>query len=169
MSHRLTHRARFYFCFQQQTIPTYFGNHIVFASFLRKLQRWGFNRRTNRRNERYEFCSPTFKRIGAVVKETGNDGECTSITNPATTNDFPSLVSATVSSVAAVHPTAPSGLPTLAAAAAAPPVPLSEKKPRRAGFRDEFLHRVRSTQKPMQHFLPQSNSNNLFSPQHHPT
>jgi hypothetical protein len=50
-----------------------------------------------------------------------------------------------VSTVAAMHPTAQSGLPTFAAAAAAadPPVPLSEKKPRRAGFNDEFLHKVR--------------------------
>jgi len=53
------------FVFQQETIPAYFGNPIVFASFLRKLQRWGFNRMSSRRSGRYEFGSPTFKRMDA--------------------------------------------------------------------------------------------------------
>eukprot|EP00984_Skeletonema_dohrnii_P023851 scaffold12953_cov123-Skeletonema_dohrnii-CCMP3373.AAC.6 len=48
-----------------ETIPAYFGNPIVFASFLRKLQRWGFNRVSSRRSGRYEFGSPTFKRMDA--------------------------------------------------------------------------------------------------------
>ncbi len=52
-------------CIQQETIPTYFGNPIVFASFLRKLQRWGFTRVSSRRSGRYEFCLPTFRRLGA--------------------------------------------------------------------------------------------------------
>jgi hypothetical protein len=127
---------------QQQNIPTYFGNQIAFSSFLRKLQRWGFNRRTSRIDESYEFCSPTFKRIDDAMNETGIDGGGACITNPAITNDFPSLESFTVSA-------AQLGLPTFAdaAAAAAPPIPLREKKPRRAGFRDEFLHRVRIIQK----------------------
>jgi hypothetical protein len=57
----------FQFCIPtlQQTIPTYFDNQIVFASFQRKLQRWGFKQRTSRRTGHNEFCSPTFKRLGA--------------------------------------------------------------------------------------------------------
>ena len=63
------HDDRSYYFFsallQQETIPTYFGNPIVFASFLRKLQRWGFTRVSSRRSGRYEFCLPTFRRLGA--------------------------------------------------------------------------------------------------------
>ena len=67
-------------------------------------------------------------------------------TSSSTTNE-PSSVSATVAATTiavARHPTAQSGLPTLAAAAAAtaPAAPTVEKKPRRAGFRDEFLPMV---------------------------
>ena len=71
------------FVFQQHIIPTYFDNPVVFASFLSKLYRWGFNRVSSRRAGRYEFCSPTFKRldsdsepaaIAAAVNTTGNDG-----------------------------------------------------------------------------------------------
>ena len=65
----------------------------------------------------------------------------------STTNE-PASASATVtvSTAAARQPTSQSGLlPTLAAsaAAAAPRVPMKEKKPRRAGFRDEFVPMVR--------------------------
>jgi len=50
-----------------------------------------------------------------------------------------------VSAAAARQPTSQSGLPTFAAAAAAaaPRVPTKEKKPRRAGFREQFLQKVR--------------------------
>jgi hypothetical protein len=70
-----------------------------------------------------------------------------------TTNNVPSSASATeVSTAVAGPPTPRSGLPTFAdaAAAAAPTVPLKEKKPRRAGFRDEFVQKVRraSTRSP---------------------
>jgi len=46
------------------------------------------------------------------------------------------------------YPESQSGLPSLAdaAAAAAPPVPRSEKKTRRFGFREQFLQQVRSIQ-----------------------
>jgi len=68
----------------------------------------------------------------------------------STTNE-PASASATVtvSTAAARQPTSQSGLPTLAAAAAAaaPRVPMKEKKPRRAGFRDEFVPMVRITNK----------------------
>jgi len=59
------------------------------------------------------------------MNETGIDGGGACITNPAITNDFPSLESFTVSA-------AQLGLPTFAdaAAAAAPPIPLREKKPK---------------------------------------
>jgi len=78
------------FVFQQHIIPTYFDNPIVFASFLNKLYRWGFNRVSrSTRAGRYEFCSPTFKRLDAdiapaaadavAVNTTGNDGGGTSI------------------------------------------------------------------------------------------
>jgi hypothetical protein len=64
----------------------------------------------------------------------------------STTNE-PALASAivTVSVAAARQPTSQSGLPTFAAAAAAaaPRVPMKEKKPRRAGFREQFLQKVR--------------------------
>ena len=63
-----------------------------------------------------------------------------------TTNE-PSSASATVdSSGAARHPPYQLGLPTFAAAAsaAAPTVPPAKKKPRRAGFREQFLQQVRS-------------------------
>ena len=64
--------------FQQETIPTYFGNPIVFASFLRKLQRWGFNRVSSRRSGRYEFGSPAFKRrdprVAHAAAATPNNG-----------------------------------------------------------------------------------------------
>jgi hypothetical protein len=68
-----------------------------------------------------------------------------------TTND-PSSSSAMATvgtTVAASQPTSQPGLSTLAtaAAAAAPPVSLSEKKPRRAGFREQFLQKVRNMEK----------------------
>jgi len=44
-------------------IPTYFDNPIVFASFLSKLYRWGFSRLSGK-GGRYEFRSPTFRRLG---------------------------------------------------------------------------------------------------------
>jgi hypothetical protein len=58
---------RLYVCIPtlQQTIPMYFDNQIAFASFQRKLQRCGFKQRTSRRAGHCEFCSPTFKRLGA--------------------------------------------------------------------------------------------------------
>jgi len=68
------------FVLQQHIIPTYFDNPIVFASFLNKIYRWGFNRVPSRRAGRYEFCSPTFKRLdadtaaAAAVNTTGNAG-----------------------------------------------------------------------------------------------
>jgi hypothetical protein len=67
----------------------------------------------------------------------------------STTNE-PSSASATVSSVGAKHPTAQSALPTLAdaAVAAAPPTAAVKKKPRRAGFRQQFLQQVRETSRP---------------------
>ena len=52
------------FAFQQDIIPTYFDNPIVFASFQSKLYRWGFHRVSSRDPTRYEFCSPNFKRLG---------------------------------------------------------------------------------------------------------
>ena len=72
------------FAFQQETIPTYFGNPIVFASFLRKLQRWGFNRVSSRRSGRYEFGSPTFKRMDArSTSAPADDAAATTSTNTA--------------------------------------------------------------------------------------
>ncbi len=66
----------------------------------------------------------------------------------STTNDpsYTSAATASVAKVVARHPASQSGLPTLpaAAAAAAPPVSRGEKKPRRAGFREQFLQQVRS-------------------------
>jgi len=72
------------YVFEQHIIPTYFDKQIFFASFLNKLYRWGFNRVSrSRRAGRYEFCSPTFKRldsdsepaaIAAAVNTTGNAG-----------------------------------------------------------------------------------------------
>jgi hypothetical protein len=64
---RLTPRACFstFASLQQDTIPTYFDKPIIFASFLRKLQRWGFNQVSRKQDGRYEFCSPTFKRLDA--------------------------------------------------------------------------------------------------------
>jgi hypothetical protein len=70
---------------QQHIMPTYFDNPIGFSRFLRKLYRWGFKRVSSRRAGRYEFCSPTFKRMDAddsepaaahatAVDTTGNDG-----------------------------------------------------------------------------------------------
>ncbi len=53
------------FVFPQDIIPTYFDNPIIFASFLNKLYRWGFNRVSSRQTGRHEFSSPTFKRLGA--------------------------------------------------------------------------------------------------------
>jgi hypothetical protein len=74
----------------------------------------------------------------------------------STTNE-PSSASATatVSTAAARHPTptSQSGLTTLAAAAAAPTVPLREKKLRRARFGNEFLPMVRSPSSPSQRVL----------------
>jgi hypothetical protein len=99
-------------------------------------------------------------------------------TSSSTTNE-PSSASATVviASVAR-HPTVQSTtVPTLAlaaadaTAAAAPTVRLREKKPRRAGFRDEFLPMVRIIQKfnATLTYLSQPNSNNLCSSQQHRT
>jgi hypothetical protein len=136
--HRLNHHTRFYVCIPtlQQTIPTYFDNQIVFASFQRKLQRWGFQQRTSRRTGHCEFCSPTFKRLGAD-KEPGNDGRGGgAFTNPALTN-----------AVVTRHPTGQSGLRTLAAAAAAAAPPV-EKEPREVGFRGEFLQKVGNIKSP---------------------
>jgi hypothetical protein len=72
--------------FEQDIIPTYFDNPIVFASFLSKLYRWGFNRVSSRQTGRYEFRSPTFKRLGAdsapaaaAVNSFSNAGGGTSI------------------------------------------------------------------------------------------
>lgn len=66
----------------------------------------------------------------------------------STTNDpsYTSAATASVAKVVARHPASQSGLPTLpaAATAAAPPVSRGEKKPRRAGFREQFLQQVRS-------------------------
>jgi len=76
------------------------------------------------------------------AKETGSDTSSTS----STTNELPSSASDTESTVGVRHLAAhPSGLPTFAAAAAAaaPPIPPREKKPRRAGFREQFLQQVR--------------------------
>jgi hypothetical protein len=77
-----------------------------------------------------------------------------------TTNNVPSSASATVVSTAvARHPTARSGLPTFVsfvaddAAAAAPTVPLKEKKPRRAGFRGQFLQKVSGASTSSPHVL----------------
>jgi hypothetical protein len=53
------------FVFPQDIIPTYFDNPIIFASFLNKLYRWGFNRLSSRQTGRHEFSSPTFRRLGA--------------------------------------------------------------------------------------------------------
>eukprot|EP00984_Skeletonema_dohrnii_P023853 scaffold12953_cov123-Skeletonema_dohrnii-CCMP3373.AAC.8 len=70
--------------FEEETIPTYFGNPIVFASFLRKLQRWGFNRVSSRRSGRYEFGSPTFKRMDArSTSAPADDAAATTSTNTA--------------------------------------------------------------------------------------
>jgi len=64
--HGLTHHALLYFfASQQHNIPTYFEKQIAFASFLRKLYRWGFKRVSSRRHGHYEFGSPTFKRLDA--------------------------------------------------------------------------------------------------------
>ena len=62
-----------------------------------------------------------------------------------TTNDVPSSTSDTESTLGTRRPSHQSGLPTIATAAAAavPPVPPREKKPRRAGFREQFLQQVR--------------------------
>jgi hypothetical protein len=56
-----------------------------------------------------------------------------------------------------------SGLPTFAdaAAAAAPLVPLREKKPRRAGFREQFLQKVRTIQNTTKRAWPYSTSNDF--------
>lgn len=62
-----------------------------------------------------------------------------------TTYTVPSSATATVSTEPARHPTSQPGLPTFAAAAAAPTVHQSEKKPGRAGFGDDFLPVVRIT------------------------
>jgi hypothetical protein len=73
------------FASQQHIIPTYFDKQIVFASFLRKLYRWGFKRVSrSRRAGRYEFCSPTFKRLDAdsaqaVAADTSSNGGGASI------------------------------------------------------------------------------------------
>mmetsp|Transcript_25791 Transcript_25791/g.51692 ORF Transcript_25791/g.51692 Transcript_25791/m.51692 type:complete len:574 (+) Transcript_25791:316-2037(+) len=70
--------------FEEETIPTYFGNPIVFASFLRKLQRWGFNRVSSRRSGSYEFGSPTFKRMDArSTSASADDAAATTSTNTA--------------------------------------------------------------------------------------
>jgi hypothetical protein len=85
----------------------------------------------------------------------------------STTNE-PSSASATVSTGGTRHPTAPlvilSSFPA-APAMAAPAVPrsVSEKKPRRAGFREQFLQKVRTT--PIVHYIcvPRSSSKHSFS------
>jgi hypothetical protein len=97
-------------------------------------------------------------------------------TSLSTTNE-PSSASATVviASVAR-HPTVQSTtLPTLALAAAdatavaAPAVCLREKKPRRAGFREQFLQKVKRTSKFDETYAKsQPISNNLCSSQQHP-
>jgi hypothetical protein len=51
--------------FEQNIIPAYFDNPIVFASFLSKIHRWGFNRVSSRQTGHCEFRSPTFKRLSA--------------------------------------------------------------------------------------------------------
>jgi hypothetical protein len=62
-----------------------------------------------------------------------------------------------------LQPTSQSGLPTFAAAAAAA-APRNEKRPRKAGFRDHFLPKVRSIRNTNHHTcLPRANSNNIFS------
>lgn len=74
---------------------------------------------------------------------------------------------ATVETVVARHSTSQSsGLPSFAAAAAAaaaaPPVPLRERKPRRPGFREQFLQKVRSIRNTTTRCaLPKANSNNF--------
>lgn len=96
--------------------------------------------------------------------EDNEGGDCTSVSsNPennkqrrmrsgdiSSTTYEPSSASATVSSVGAKYPTAQSALPTLAdaAVAAAPPTAAVKKKPRRAGFRQQFLQQVRETSRP---------------------
>jgi len=62
LSTRHTHPALF--AFLQEIIPTYFDNPIIFPSFLNKLSRWGFSRVSSKQTGRFEFCSPTFKRLG---------------------------------------------------------------------------------------------------------
>ena len=71
------------FAFQQDIIPTYFGNAIVFASFLRKLQRWGFVRVSSKRSGRYEFSSPTFKRIDSSAPAASAASGAATTTNAA--------------------------------------------------------------------------------------
>jgi len=72
-----------------------------------------------------------------------------------TTNDVQSSTSDTESTVGTRRPTHRSVLPTIVAAtaAAAPPVPPREKKPRRAGFREQFLQQVRGASKRPPHML----------------
>ena len=72
---------------QQETIPTYFGNPIVFASFLEQLQRWGFVRVSSKRSGCYEFSSPTFKRMGILARSAPAAGAATNTTVNAFGND----------------------------------------------------------------------------------
>ncbi|KAK1734573.1 hypothetical protein QTG54_014821 [Skeletonema marinoi] len=109
------------------------------------------------------MSSDASKKEGLDADNEGG-GDCTSVSSKpennkqrrmrsgdisSTTNE-PSSASATVSSVGAKHPTAQSALPTLAdaAVAAAPPTAAVKKKPRRAGFRQQFLQQVRETSRP---------------------
>jgi hypothetical protein len=69
------------FVFQQHIIPMYFDNPIVFASFLSKLYRWGFNRVSrSTRAGRYEFCSPTFNRLDADIAPAAADAVAVNLT-----------------------------------------------------------------------------------------
>lgn len=49
----------------QRIIPSYFDPPIAFASFIRKLYRWGFTRTPSRGTGCYELCSSTFSRFGS--------------------------------------------------------------------------------------------------------
>ncbi len=89
-------------------------------------------------------------------------------TSTSTTNE-PSSSSATVSTSVeeARQPTSQSAIlpAATATAAAAPTVPLSGKKPRRAGSREQFLQKVRQTSTHFQNMsLILSNCNTHFPP-----
>ncbi|KAK1739951.1 hypothetical protein QTG54_009710 [Skeletonema marinoi] len=61
--HWSTDGNSFIIIMDEDIIPTYFDNPIIFASFQSKLYLWGFNRVSNRETGRHEFCSPAFRRL----------------------------------------------------------------------------------------------------------